>query len=351
MTSPAFLLKQLKAIPKLSAMVDVMRADKEAGENTNWANWCFLPHEAWNAIAQAVEANPIRQSTLGDFLSAVGTWRYSQGIYRFDETFYQAVADSDGMSKIPSEVLLRLPEWCVYVETPDMTFMGAAIDGFFAHLDDDRTNGRTILRLSLVEHESPDPMSFVTFPISLGEWSVEEAYNAFAHETVQRLSRSPASIMAASQMSSILSGAKLESVQIIGKMISLLLYLCTEKPDIVDRREPEWKPGFPKPKKVKGGLLRYFPAEKERIYDVGATLGQQLREAEEHLPSAPTGRHVRSHLRRGHWHGYWSGPRKPGKPGQRKFDLKWLFPIFVHGSADKPDEETLGSIPQIAPAP
>ena len=172
MPSPSFLLKQLKTVPKLSAMVDVMRADKEAGETTNWANWCFLPHEAWNAIAQAVEANPIRQSTLGDFLSAVGTWRYSQGIYRFDETFYQAVADSDGMSKIPSEVLLRLPEWSVYVETPNMTFMGAAIDGFFAHLDDDRMNGRTILRLSLVEHETPDPLSFVTFPISLatGVW-------------------------------------------------------------------------------------------------------------------------------------------------------------------------------------
>lgn len=351
MPSLSFLLKQLKAIPKLSAMVDVMRADKETGENTNWANWCFLPHEVWNSIAQSVEANPIRQSTLGDFLSAVGTWRYSQGIYRFDKTFYQAVACSEGMSKIPSEVLLRLPEWCVFVETPNMTFLGASIDGFFAHLDDDRTNGRTILRLSLVEHETPDPLSFVTFPIHLGEWSVEEAYNAFAHETVQGLARSPASIMAASQMSTILSCAKLESVQLIEKMLSLLLYLCTEKPDVIDRREPEWKPGFPKPKKVKGGLLRYFPAEKERIYDVGLNLGQQLRAAEDQLPSAPTGRHVRSHLRRGHWHGYWSGPRKSGKPGQRKFELKWLFPIFVHGSADKQEDEEKSRAPDSEPAP
>lgn len=134
-------------------MVDVMRGDKEAGENTNWAKWCFLPLEAWNAIAEMACKNPIRQGVLGDFLSAVGTWRYSQGIYRFDETFYRAIVNSEGMSKIPSEILLRLPEWCVYVETPGMTFMDASIDGFFAHLDDDRNNGRTILRLSLVEHE------------------------------------------------------------------------------------------------------------------------------------------------------------------------------------------------------
>ena len=317
-----------------------MRADKDSGEENSWAKWCFLPLEAWNAIAEMAEKNPIRQGVLGDFLSAVGTWRYSQGIYRFDETFYRAVVNSDGMSKIPSEILLRLPEWCVYVETPGMTFMDASIDGFFAHLDDDRTNGRTILRLSLVEHETPDPLSFVTFPINLGEWSVEEAYNAFAHETVQRLSRSSFPIMAANKMSAMLSQTKQESVQIIEKMISMLLYLCTDKPDIIDRREPEWKPGFPKPKKVKGGLLRYFPAEKERIYDVGLNLGQQLRAAEDQLPSAPTGRHVRSHLRRGHWHGYWSGPRKPGKPGQRKFELKWLSPIFVHGNKEQMEKKS-----------
>jgi hypothetical protein len=32
MTSPSFLLKLLKAIPKLSAMVDVIRSDKETRE-------------------------------------------------------------------------------------------------------------------------------------------------------------------------------------------------------------------------------------------------------------------------------------------------------------------------------
>ncbi|MGC6378155.1 hypothetical protein ACNO7L_10190 [Bisgaard Taxon 45] len=35
----------------------------------------------------------------------------------------------------------------------------------------------------------------------------------------------------------------------------------------------------------------------------------------------------RPHIRRAHWHGYWTGKRD--EPENRKFDLKWLPPFAV----------------------
>jgi hypothetical protein len=43
---------------------------------------------------------------------------------------------------------------------------------------------------------------------------------------------------------------------------------------------------------------------------------------------------VRSHIRRAHWHGYWTGPKK--EPEKRKFKLLWLHPILVGGIVDGP---------------
>ncbi|MCR3693455.1 hypothetical protein M8449_26645, partial [Citrobacter freundii] len=42
-----------------------------------------------------------------------------------------------------------------------------------------------------------------------------------------------------------------------------------------------------------------------------------------------TGRQVRVHLRRGHWHGFWSGKRD--EPEARKFSYHWLPPQIIGG--------------------
>ena len=42
---------------------------------------------------------------------------------------YDAVRDTPVEGDIPCEVLHRLPEWCVYVETPGMTAFQAPLHG------------------------------------------------------------------------------------------------------------------------------------------------------------------------------------------------------------------------------
>ena len=106
--------------------------------------------------------------------------------------------------------------------------------------------------------------------------------------------------------------------------VSLLLYLCSDAPEIDDSRVPGTSP-----RKTKRGWS-LFPADKVRFWDVAAKAGESLRRmanapVEE---DGPEGLHVkvRTHLRRAHWHGFWTGPRN----GERLFKYKWLPPIIVN---------------------
>ena len=74
-----------------------------------------------------------------------------------------------------------------------------------------------------------------------------------------------------------------------------------------------------------------FPAQKIRYWSVGKTSGDLIRkasEAKEIQGDAHKGHTKATHIRRGHWHGFWSGPRND--PLKRRFNYKFLFPILVN---------------------
>jgi hypothetical protein len=107
------------------------------------------------------------------------------------------------------------------------------------------------------------------------------------------------------------------------------------KPDIVDLRGRREKPGNPETVKTKKGL-RTFPADSPTSWQVGYRIGAALRRAYYAAEPAPAGEGAasekikersspRPHIRRAHWHSYWTGPRK----GKREAILKWLPPIPV----------------------
>ena len=105
--------------------------------------------------------------------------------------------------------------------------------------------------------------------------------------------------------------------------------ICSDEPEIDDLRVPGSSPKYASARKTKRGW-RFFPAEKERIWNIGQKIGEKLRQhvkEDDGTVHEATGRTVRTHLRRGHWHGVWTGPRK-GK-GEQKFKLNWLPPIIV----------------------
>src|SRR3546814_10697965 len=110
--------------------------------------------------------------------------------------------------------------------------------------------------------------------------------------------------------------------------------LCAD-PDITRRGTPA-APSNPEPVRTRRNGWRLLPADGTAEWDVGVRLGAALRAASERSDSGDvTGRQVRAHVRRAHWHTMISGPRLrddktviPAAQGKR--DLRWLPPIPVN---------------------
>ena len=90
---------------------------KELG---NWPDWCFLPLAGTYAIVSKGKT-PANQAHHIGILGALAAWRVTQGIYRFDPTTFDAPPGERASHRVTSrpEVLFHLPEWCVYIPTPD----------------------------------------------------------------------------------------------------------------------------------------------------------------------------------------------------------------------------------------
>lgn len=113
--------------------------------------------------------------------------------------------------------------------------------------------------------------------------------------------------------------------QLLRPVIPMIIYLCAANaerrtaPSVATRRQGQ---------KRKGKAARVV----EHGYHLGPQLAAARRLAEVSAPSSPTGRRMRPHVRRAHWHTYRTGK------GRVDTVVHWLppTPINAHGDADKP---------------
>lgn len=306
-----------KLYPQAWKQVDMFRASK-GDDLPDWPDWCFLPFAAWYAITSG--GGSLSPDQAGDIakLAAIGTWRYTQGIYRFDRDVYDSLINTDFDREMPVEVLYRLKEWCIYVETPDLSEMY----GFFAHLEHDINTGIDELML-LIDCEE----SLIPIILHIGDWTVERAIDESIKTAIDNQERFKTFGFAGK---AIIKDQRDRLVNLQSKIakhcLSLLLYLCSDEPDI-ERVENEL-PHYIKPTRTKRGL-QFFPPSKPKIWNIGRTIGEQIRKWQKE----PTGNNhasPKAHIRRAHWHGYWTGSKAKAN---RKFIYKWIAPIFVNTQA------------------
>jgi hypothetical protein len=114
------------------------------------------------------------------------------------------------------------------------------------------------------------------------------------------------------------------------KVLSLLLWLCSEEPEIGASAPPT----HPKPVKTKQGM-RFFSADNVAVWNVGARIGAALLAAKTVSAAATAGSEAgtharpRGHIRRAHWHTYLTGPKdNPTRV------LRWISPVFVNLAPD-----------------
>jgi hypothetical protein len=291
---------------------------RESGEATWLKNrdilppYIYLPFAVWAKISGALglKIGTLDEMDLLNF-GALTAWRYAKEVYRFDAALAEALIATP-MKELRGEALARLSSWCVYVETPRELGMF----GFFALLSNDEDGDSLILIYHLFNNSL-----FAVPNLYLSNGTIDEAI-AYLNSIVAKL---PEADSAAKEMEWL---AGKDNERIAG-CLSLLLYINSDAPDI-EEREPNASPNYPSPKKTKRGL-RLFEANRRRVINVGRTIGEKIRAAIESDRIAHTsGRTVRPHIRRAHWHGFWRGARD----GERRYNHKWLFPIAVNIERD-----------------
>jgi len=295
---------------------------------------CFLT-DRWGAAAlvQSVDAagsaddmdllrslNEIDATRLIGTVTTMICWRATQGIYRIDSTVYSELITTPFAGELPVDVLLRLPEWCVYVETPGLLVARTGGDepyqlrGVYARLDFDDAHAWPHLML-LLDMPAAPRLESGALPLrgTLADSIAEGLDGATARRDVRSY---------------------------IEPVINLLLYLCT----INDYGGPA-RPANPEPVRTRRDGWRLFPPSHPRVWDVGVRMGAALRAAYHGAEIANGGAHAgpRPHIRRAHWHGYWSGPRSRDDGSQtpssdRHFKLHWqpATPVNLGDIADLP---------------
>ena len=278
-----------------------------------WPDWCWCPLGASYAIVGHGENISFDKVPDVSTLGALATWRITQGIYRFDSDLFKSLWETELEERLPIDVFFRLPEWCVYIEVPEgYDWWGYKLYGFFAHLEYDVNARRPELRLVLdTEH------GFSMLILHLSSPTINECIKSVWEEGEKNTGFKPSE--------DVLPQAKSALVP----YISVVLYLCSQAADIYDLQGKKEKPGNPRPQKTKKGM-RIFPVSEKTTWMVGYRIGAALRRAhQERDKKSAEGTHAspRPHVRRAHWHSYWTGP----KDGKRKVILKWLPPILVGG--------------------
>ncbi len=327
------------AYPDAWQLADHARARRGAGLPA-WPDWCYLPlHAAYAIVSGGGERRvPYERIHHVGIIGALAAWRITQGIYRYDPALYEAVRDTSLNGDLPVDPLYRLPEWCVYIETPDLLWPIASeerpIHGVWAHLDwGARDEGpphhelRLVLDTACTPADALDPeRGCIPIPIILGAGTIADAIERVI---VSGTAQARAHGM---QPPDGISGAR-AIAPALWPLVSLVLYLCADDADIGDgTRRPE----NPRGKRTRRHGWRLFAADNTTTWDVGVRIGAALRRAyqaeETGRDSAPAGRNVRPHMRRAHWHTFLAGPRS----GDREHRIKWLPPIPVN--IDDPTE-------------
>jgi hypothetical protein len=217
-----------------------------------------------------------------------------------------------------------MPEWCIYIMAAEGSLATWGLHGFFAFLSYEETKREVALRFLL---DMDDDHLLATLPVHLSPGSVQASVERAATEAGRALATAGKS-KECDELSSIDLG---QFSRALAPLVNLVLYVCSANADIVDSTRRQSSPSRPTSTKTRKGP-RLFPPEEVVLLEVGFRVGAAIRRGRDQMEKAALERNeVRPHLRRAHWHSFWTGSRS--EPSSRTLRIKWLHPILV-GSHD-----------------
>ncbi|MGV9838033.1 hypothetical protein ACWDUL_28065 [Nocardia niigatensis] len=258
---------------------------------------------------------------------AARLWRRHRVVYRVHPGLADSLLGTETNVQVPCEVFARLPHPDPFIVFPEPipadagpmiepeldqlaeppVFVGMLVTGMTEHEQicstaDPDVRSLQVALASQVHYVGRHPTheeTVVLLPLS-GTYSIDEL--------VTRL-----------QSFGSLGEIPRETMQRANNLaISLLLYLCSDQRDGRDHQPEPGRRG----KKARRAESRTVV---DLGFDVGPVLHAARRAADSKAADAGTGGGVRAHLRRAHWHTYWTGPRESQTPV-----VRWLHPILVN---------------------
>jgi hypothetical protein len=319
------LTRQTKPYPMLWRDIDLARE--------NWQEAKPLPDNVYIlgrttlALAAKYHGNSIQAGLDGAIWQALASWRIGKVIIRFDQSLHDALIETP-VADIPTAVLEHIPYLGLYIECeiPFELEADITIVGYFANLDVDAANQKALRLQCLL---SDGELWMARLPLVVG--SVEDALrkanedaidinrqhqHAYGDSIEERLKSLAATLPAMTRM--------------MGAMLSLVLYVCSDEADLPAAPAVEIK-------KTKRGP-RLFARDKPVVLEAGLRVGAALRRAiaqHESSEHANSGRTMMPHVRRAHYHTYRVGA------GRTQIKIRWLAPILVNLN---PDAETTAVI-------
>ena len=300
--------------PNLWSVADDLQQKFTTGKHLDGSVFSLAEAEMVSQKLQRGDGPHFNSALLG----ALVAWRPTKGIYRFHRELYESLIETDLEGDVPADVLLRLPSYAVYIETPVSENLPYPIAGFWAYLSRlGQQNDLDIVCLWSAEAadivgDLDTDTQVLHFTIPLQNQPIRELIAPLSEEHREQ-------------------DEPIEAVRhhVVSALLSLLLYLCSEKPDIAD-----WAPKTPAFQYL-GKKRRWVASKAVREWDVGLRLGAALQSARERSETGEgnsgNGTPVRPHVRRAHWHSFWVGKR-----GEQTISLRWLPPIPVNVTdADK----------------
>lgn len=277
-----------------------------------------------------------------DRLAGLTAWRTTKNVFMFDDTLLNSLLSTPAPNSLPMDLLFNVIDWAYFVYMPNQYFFGIKIIGFLCFFDEedvseihseienglikepsridaDKYLSKKTEKLNIMFVFENLATPFIFSILKGSDTSIkDEIYKEF--QDYDYCDGSVVSYDSIEARQTVIN----DSIATVNNAINLMLFLLSNK-NIIG----ESKPSIPKQIKTKKGL-RFFPPDKPKIIEIGKSIGEKLRqyEAAQERKFIESGRTLRPHIRRGHWHGVWTGARNSETP--QTFKYNWLPPMGVN---------------------
>lgn len=262
-----------------------------------------------------------------------GTWRNTASIYKIDESVAPQALSSIIPSDTPSDIYINLPEWAVYVELPSACDISiphrVRCDSNFQDSDEEVSSKMLGFWAThdRVLHNNKEYMCLDVF------WHPDQSEDVKLHEMLIapfRLLLSPDMTIFESFQAGYNLDEETFNALPIKQVLSLLLWLCVEEPDVTNikgvrmSRADIKKPRYARNKKSGA----FVPPMQETYFEIAKRMGGEIREWDKEIEgSKQSGLSKRKapHIRRGHWTSVWVG-----SGADKKCKVYWQKPLFIN---------------------